>query len=220
MDVEILVRLAIAAGLTAIIGIDRELRAKPAGLRTNIVVGTATAAFAYIGAEVISGGQADPTRIASQVVSGIGFLGGGAIFAAGGKPSGLTTAAALWGSAAVGMAAGIGRPDIAVALVLVLIAVLWPLDVFVERALRARGRHEMRAQVVLEDLTAYGGLRGALAEQRIKVVSSDLRSEGGTPTLTLQLAGRADHLAETIRVLDDADGVLVVAHDSLTRLDS
>jgi putative Mg2+ transporter-C (MgtC) family protein len=220
VDFEILTRLAVAACLTAIIGIDRELRAKPAGLRTNIVVGTATAAFAYIGAEVISGGQADPTRVASQVVSGIGFLGGGAIFAAGGKPSGLTTAAALWGSAAVGLAAGIGRPDLAVALVLVMIVVLWPLDVLVERSLRARGRHELRAQVVLDDLAAYAGLRHALAGQQVKVVSSDLQAEGTAPTLTLQLAGRADHLAETIRVLDGADGVVVVAHDSLTRLDS
>jgi putative Mg2+ transporter-C (MgtC) family protein len=220
MDLEILTRLLVAAGLTAIIGIDRELRAKPAGLRTNIVVGTATAAFAYIGAEVIAGGQADPTRVASQVVSGIGFLGGGAIFAAGGKPSGLTTAAALWGSAAVGLAAGIGRADLAVALVLVMIVVLWPLDVVVERALRSRGRHELRAQVLMDDLDAYPRLRDHLAGRPVKVVASELRESAAHPTLTLQLTGRSGHLAETVRALEATEGVRLVAHDSLTRLDS
>lgn len=220
MDLEILGRLALAAVLTAVIGVDRELRAKPAGLRTNIVVGTATAAFAYIGAEVITGGAADPTRVASQVVSGIGFLGGGAIFAAGGRPSGLTTAAALWGSAAVGLAAGIGRPDIAVALVLVMILVLWPLDVLVERALRARGRHELRAQVVLEDLTAFPAIREALAGEHLKIISLDLQETGRHPAVALHLAGRAPRLDETVRALQGTDGVVVVAHDSLSRLDS
>jgi putative Mg2+ transporter-C (MgtC) family protein len=220
VDLEILARLAIAAALTAVIGIDRELRSKPAGLRTNIVVGTATAAFTYIGAEVIAGGAADPTRVASQVVSGIGFLGGGAIFAAGGKPSGLTTAAALWGSAAIGMAAGIGRPEIAVALVLVMFVVLWPLDVFVERALRSHGRHELRAQVVLEDLAAFDAFRQSLGGEHLKVISLDLDQGPPHPTVTLQLAGRAGPLATALDELRTAEGVLLVASDSLTRLDT
>jgi putative Mg2+ transporter-C (MgtC) family protein len=219
VDLEILARLAIAALLTAVIGIDRELRAKPAGLRTNIVVGTATAAFAYIGSEVITGGAADPTRVASQVVSGIGFLGGGAIFAAGGKPSGLTTAAALWGSAAVGLAAGIGRPGIAVALVLILFLVLWPLDVIVERALRSLGRHEIRAQVVLEDLTVFPRLQRALASDHLRIVSLDLEETSAHPTLTVSLAGRSEPLGDVLRAIESTEGVLLVAHDSPSRLD-
>jgi uncharacterized membrane protein YhiD involved in acid resistance len=220
VDLEILGRLVMAALLTSVIGIDRELRSKPAGLRTNIVVGTATAAFAYIGAEVITGPGADPTRVASQIVSGIGFLGGGAIFAAGGKPSGLTTAAALWGSAAIGMAAGIGRIDIALALVVVMFMVLWPLDVVVERALKSVGRHEVRAQVVLRDLEAFADLQPILAAEDLKIVSMDLASDTTPPTLTVQLAGRPRPLATVVHELQASEGVLLVAHDSLSRLDT
>jgi putative Mg2+ transporter-C (MgtC) family protein len=220
VDLEILGRLALAAVLTAVIGIDRELRSKPAGLRTNIVVGTATAAFTYIGAEVIGGTAADPTRVASQVVSGIGFLGGGAIFAAGGKPSGLTTAAALWGSAAIGMAAGIGRPGIAVALVSVLFLVLWPLDVVVERGLRSHARHQLRAKVVLVDLAAFEHVQAALKGEHVKVIELDLDQGPPHPTVTLELAGRYGPLAEVLEQMGAAEGVLLVASDTLSRFDA
>jgi putative Mg2+ transporter-C (MgtC) family protein len=210
--VDILVRLLVAAGLTAVIGLDRELRGKPAGLRTNIVVGTATAAFAYIGADVIDGSGADPTRIASQVVSGIGFLGGGAIFAAGDKPSGLTTAAALWGSAAVGMAAGLGSYPVALALVGVLVAVLWPLDLLAERRVQRWGRHDLHAQVVLTDLVAVEALRAALAERPLRIVRLALLELGDRPVADVQLVGRGDDLEAALAAVDALPGTVALVH--------
>jgi putative Mg2+ transporter-C (MgtC) family protein len=213
--VDILVRLLVAAGLTAVIGLDRELRGKPAGLRTNIVVGTATAAFAYIGAEVISGPGADPTRIASQVVSGIGFLGGGAIFAAGDRPSGLTTAAALWGSAAVGMAAGLGSYLVALLLVGVLVAVLWPLDLLAERRVQRYGRHDLHAQVVLSDLGVVDELRAALTDAPLRIVKLALVELGERPVADVQLAGRGPDLEAAIGAIEALPGAVAVVHPGI-----
>lgn len=210
--VDVLVRLLVAAGLTAVIGLDRELRGKPAGLRTNIVVGTATAAFAYIGAEVIGGSGADPTRVASQVVSGIGFLGGGAIFAAGDKPSGLTTAAALWGSAAIGMAAGLGAYLVAALLVGVLVAVLWPLDLLAERRVQRFGRLDLHAQVVLTDLDAVERLRDTLTDAPLRVVRLALIDLGSRPVADVQLVGRAADLEAAIEAIDALPGSVAVVH--------
>jgi uncharacterized membrane protein YhiD involved in acid resistance len=199
-----------------VIGLDRELRGKPAGLRTNIVVGTATAAFAYIGTDVIDGSGADPTRIASQVVSGIGFLGGGAIFAAGDKPSGLTTAAALWGSAAVGMAAGLASYEVALALVGVLVAVLWPLDLLAERRVQRWGRHDLHAQVVLTDLAAVERLRAALAERPLRIVRLALLELGDQPVADVQLVGRADDLEAAMAAVDALPGTVALVHPGVS----
>jgi putative Mg2+ transporter-C (MgtC) family protein len=219
VDIDVvLIRLFVAAGLTAVIGLDRELRAKPAGLRTNIVVGTATAAFTMLGSDVIAGSGADPTRIAAQVVSGIGFLGGGAIFAAGGKPHGLTTAAALWGSAAVGLAAGSGAFNVSAALVAVLFLVLWPLDQLTQLTLSRRGRHEVEVQLVLEDLAAYAGVRRHLDVEGVRIVDIELRELSGHPVIETRLSGRAEPIVAILERTRELDGVVAVAHGAVSRL--
>jgi putative Mg2+ transporter-C (MgtC) family protein len=101
-------------------GIDRELRHRDAGLRTHMLVGLGSAAFTIAGLEI---GQ-DASRVAAQVVSGIGFLGAGTIFRAGNSVRGLTTAAGLWTVAAVGMAAGFGLYALAIVTTLVGVLVL------------------------------------------------------------------------------------------------
>lgn len=192
---EALVRFAVAAVLAAVIGIDRELRSKPAGLRTNIVVGVAAAAFTYTGAELFQGG--DPTRVSSQIVSGIGFLGGGAIFAAGSEPRGLTTAAALWGSASIGVAAGLGNYEVAIAIVLVTVIALIPLDLTVARLLQTRSRQIIRYQIVVPD-------SGALASV-VDLVEQRGFGQHPTEITTLQ-----DRLLLDVRVegsRDDLDGL-------------
>ena len=113
---EVLVRLGVAAGLTGVIGLERELRERAAGLRTHMLVGIGSALFTIVSAygwtdfgfSTASGVVFDPTRIAAQVVTGIGFLGAGAIIRQGLAVRGLTTAASLWIVAAIGMAAGAG----------------------------------------------------------------------------------------------------------------
>ena len=106
------VRLAAAAGLGAALGLERELNAQPAGFRTHLLVSLGAGLFTVAGADL---GGADPARVAAQVVTGIGFLGAGAILREGGSVRGLTTAASLWVTAAVGLACGLGHLGLAAA---------------------------------------------------------------------------------------------------------
>ncbi|TVR23060.1 MAG: MgtC/SapB family protein [Anaerolineaceae bacterium] len=96
----------IAAMLSALIGLERERRSRSAGLRTHMLVGVGACLFTSLSAMAFPGG--DPTRIASNVVTGIGFLGAGVIFRNKNAVHDLTTAASIWATAAIGMAVGIG----------------------------------------------------------------------------------------------------------------
>lgn len=214
MEWEALARLGVAALFAAAIGIDRELRSKPAGLRTNIVVSVAAAAFAYLGSEAFGGG--DPTRVASQVVSGIGFLGGGAIFAAGGKPHGLTTAAALWGSAAIGIAAGMGQIDIAVAVVIITLAVLWPLDVLSGRLLRRIGRRDVHVQVIVDDRRQLQQVQAILGPADLRVVEAEIREIGGGVLLDMVFSGRGEIVSDVLDELGGLPDTVIVANLALS----
>src|SRR3990172_3369786 len=105
---EILLRLILALVLGGLIGLERETVEKPAGLRTHTLVTLGAALFTLISKEGFFGSGADPARIASNIVVGIGFLGAGTIWRSGVNVQGLTTAATLWTSAAIGTAAGAG----------------------------------------------------------------------------------------------------------------
>jgi putative Mg2+ transporter-C (MgtC) family protein len=106
---EILLRLTLAATLGAIIGVERDLRRRPAGIRTSLFVCMATALFTILSGEIAHRfGDSGSTRIASNIVQGIGFLGAGAILRGTGSIIGMTTAATIFVEAAIGMAAGGG----------------------------------------------------------------------------------------------------------------
>jgi putative Mg2+ transporter-C (MgtC) family protein len=107
-QLDILLRLAAALVLGAAVGFEREFRGHPAGLRTMATVSVGSCLFTSLGFFFLPGHTTDPTRIAAQVVSGVGFLGAGAIFRSSDHVRGLTTAAAVWVVAAIGMAAGFG----------------------------------------------------------------------------------------------------------------
>jgi putative Mg2+ transporter-C (MgtC) family protein len=116
-DWELIVRLAVAGALGGIIGFERELRDQPAGFRTHILVALGSCLFALVSAYGFEGllgrhpdvVRFDPGRVASQIVTGIGFLGAGAIIRYGFTVRGLTTAASLWVVAAVGLAVALGE---------------------------------------------------------------------------------------------------------------
>jgi putative Mg2+ transporter-C (MgtC) family protein len=138
---EVLLRLALAAVLGATIGLEREIREREAGLRTHLLVSLGSAlftitsaygfhAFLASGASVV---RADPTRIAAQIVTGIGFLGAGAIIRQGLSVRGLTTAATLWVVAAIGLAAGAGYYSGAVITTVLVLLSLWPLRLLAYR---------------------------------------------------------------------------------------
>jgi putative Mg2+ transporter-C (MgtC) family protein len=130
-----LLRLTAAGGLGAVVGFERELRDREAGIRTHLLVSLGAALFTIVSAYgfhefLTSGGnivRTDPTRIAAQIVTGIGFLGAGAIIREGLSVRGLTTAATLWVVAAIGMACGAGYYWPGVAATGLTIFALWPL---------------------------------------------------------------------------------------------
>jgi len=113
---EVAARLAVAAALTGAVGLEREFRERAAGLRTHMLVGVGSALFTIVSAyawgdfifDRTQGTAFDPTRIAAQIVTGIGFLGAGVIIRQGLSIRGVTTAAGLWVAAAIGMAVGAG----------------------------------------------------------------------------------------------------------------
>ena len=128
-------RLLLAASLGAALGLEREYHQKPAGLRTNILIALGSALLTTLSSS-IGGAGATPDRIAAQIVTGIGFLGGGAILRSGTSVHGMTTAATIWVNAATGMAVGAGEfttATMATVLTLIVLAVLAPLESYFER---------------------------------------------------------------------------------------
>lgn len=127
-------RLAVSLVLGTAVGIERELSEKPAGLKTNVLICLGSTLFTILSARAAGSGW-DPGRVAAQIVSGIGFLGAGAILRDGEHVIGLTTAATIWVVASIGMGAGLGRHALAAAGTLAVLAVqlgLHRLDILVD----------------------------------------------------------------------------------------
>lgn len=132
-----ILRLALAAALGGAIGLEREYHHKPAGLRTNMLIALGSALFSILSVE-LGAAAGSPDRIAAQVVTGIGFLGAGAILRSGENIHGLTTAATIWVNAAIGMAAGLGSYVVAVGAAMLTLTVL-AIVPFIERRFEERG---------------------------------------------------------------------------------
>lgn len=133
--IDLMLRLLLAAGLGAAIGIERELRHKPAGLRTNILIAVGAALFTTVSIR-LGATSGTPDRIAAQIVTGIGFLGAGALLRGEHSVHGMTTAATIWINAAVGMAAGAGEyatASVATAITLAVLTLLPPLENYFKR---------------------------------------------------------------------------------------
>lgn len=146
----IILRLALALLLGGLLGLERELSGQAAGLRTHLLVSLGACLFTLVGVSAgqslagtdDSGIRADITRIPSQIVVGIGFLGGGAILRHGTSIHGLTTAANLWLTASVGLAVGMGfsfGAAFTVGLALLVLVGLRPVERFIERFRARRG---------------------------------------------------------------------------------
>jgi putative Mg2+ transporter-C (MgtC) family protein len=154
---EVTLRLALAAALGGAVGLERELREREAGLRTHLLVSLGAAVFTLVSAYGFSdfnygakgGITLDPTRIAAQVVTGIGFLGAGAIIRQGLSVRGLTTAATLWVVAAIGMASGAGYYSVAVIGTALVLFSLYPLRILAYRAVVRLRPEEGRLVVTL-----------------------------------------------------------------------
>jgi putative Mg2+ transporter-C (MgtC) family protein len=142
-ELEALLRLGLAAIFGAIIGLDREARDKPAGVRTFSIVAVGAALFTLVG--LMAFGDGDPAaRIAAQIVTGVGFLGAGTILHHRGAVLGLTTAAGIWGAAAVGMGFGAGLYFLSIAGSLLMLAIFRIFGVLLGDAVRPRGASRER----------------------------------------------------------------------------
>ena len=122
-----------------IVGMERQLRGKPAGIRTSILICLSTTIFIHLGSLAVSG-VADPTRVLGQVVTGIGFLGAGVIISREGTITGVTTAAVVWILAAIGSTIGFGHYKGAFVLSVITVIVLWVMDYLEERLTATFGR--------------------------------------------------------------------------------
>jgi putative Mg2+ transporter-C (MgtC) family protein len=197
-------RLLVALLLGAAVGVERQYRQRSAGLRTNALVALGAAAFALIGFSMA--GETSPSRMAAQVVSGIGFLGAGAIMREGLNVKGLNTAATLWCSAAVGVACGAGMfvlAGVVTALIVAVNIVIRPLVAAIDRSPRAG------QEVVHRFRIAATGPAGGEAPLRLLLLkqiaasgarlqrldSEDLPGEAGGPpriSLIAHLTARGD----------------------------
>lgn len=146
-QLDLALRLAVGLVLGAIIGFERELQRQPAGFRTHSLVSLGAALFTVVSAYGFSGDLVDPTRIAAQIVSGIGFIGAGTILQHRGNIRGLTTAASLWAVAAIGTAAGAGLYSVALVgtiLILVVLSILDRVEALTHRRLQLRPKEAPR----------------------------------------------------------------------------
>jgi putative Mg2+ transporter-C (MgtC) family protein len=206
----ILLRLSVAAALGGAIGLERELRERGAGLRTHLVVCLGSALFTLVSAYAFVGPKVDPTRIAAQIVSGIGFLGAGAIIRQGLSVRGLTTAATLWLVAAIGMASGAGYYDAAVIATAGALLTLGPLRIVAYRATR---RFRDETERLLVEIPAGGSAAPLIeaVEQYGRVISLDVAQEGDRRTVAIDIAlhGQAGS-PHVVAAVAEIDGVLEV----------
>ena len=162
-----LATLLVAMLFGAIIGMERQARGRMAGVRTNALVAIGAASFVLF--STLVPGDSSPTRVAAQIVSGVGFLGAGLIFRDGFSVHGLNTAATLWCSAAVGMLCGVQAYPLAVMLTAVVMFVnmgLRPVMYWLDRRLLARAGAQVPANLRLVcDEDAEIGLRTAVARE-------------------------------------------------------
>jgi putative Mg2+ transporter-C (MgtC) family protein len=204
-------RVVVAAGLGGAVGLERELREREAGFRTHLLVSVGSCLFTLVSAygfhEFLIGGgnivRADPTRIAAQIVTGIGFLGAGAIIRQGLSVRGLTTAATLWVVAAIGMASGAGYFSAAVITTALVLISLWPLRIVAFKVMTRYRPQTDRLIVqlpsgespvpVIERLEALGGRLESLevgheADRRTALIDVELPPKADAPAIVAQLS--------------------------------
>lgn len=192
-DLDMALRIGVALLLGALVGFEREINHQPAGLRTHITVAVGAALFgiisvhgfdAYVQPLNDSNYRVDVTRVASQVVVAIGFLGGGTILKHGGSVRGLTTAASLWVTCAIGLAAGIGS---------FLAATITTAAVLLSLVALRKPRDYIRARLARERATAVISLRKGA--DTTGIVHQLLELEGVTVRgLSVRQDGEASHI--------------------------
>lgn len=210
-EAHVVLRLAVAAGLGAAVGFERELRDREAGMRTHLLVALGSCLFTLVSAygfhDFLASGdavvRADPSRIAAQIVTGIGFLGAGAIIREGLSVRGLTTAGSLWVVAAIGMAVGAGFYWAAVVTAGVTLFALGPLRILGYRVVERFRAEENR---LIVELVEGQGIEHLLAELP-EVRQLEVEDERDRRVVTMELASVDEALIARLTDLPYVIGV-------------
>ncbi|OGO53138.1 MAG: hypothetical protein A2V84_14455 [Chloroflexi bacterium RBG_16_70_13] len=218
LQLDLALRLVVAAALGGAIGAEREIHNHPAGIRTHMLVALGAGLFTVLsifgfGLEGSgSQGLVDPTRIAAQIVSGIGFLGAGAILKDGVIIRGLTTAASLWATAAVGMAAGAGEYILAIVAAVIILVSLWPINALAER-LHGANRLEVELRLTMSRVDELGLVSAALAASKIEILTVQTQRAGkGAYRADLAIRGRSTAvIASALEAVEAIPGVDIVS---------
>jgi putative Mg2+ transporter-C (MgtC) family protein len=213
---EALLRLSLAAVLGGMIGFERELREREAGLRTHLLVSLGSALFTIVSAygfrDFLTSGavvvRTDPTRIAAQIVTGIGFLGAGAIIRQGFSVRGLTTAATLWVVAAVGLACGAGYYSAAALSTALVLLALYPLRIIAYRILIRFRPEDGRLLVELPLGQSPGMVIDELERLGARIASLEVSQEGDRRRLEVDVALPRDlHVPNIVSRIAEVENV-------------
>ena len=213
----VVLRLLIAVVLGGIVGFERLRDGRAAGLRTHMLVALGSALFTIVSAYAWtdfsfghgSGVSYDPTRIAAQIVTGVGFLGAGAILHQGQLVRGLTTAASLWIVAAVGMAAGAGYWWAALITTALVLFALWPLRIAIYPLLVRLRPDELLLHVEMREGEGISDVLGTLERVGGKVRSIEFEEAGGKRQLMLDVdlpAGTRDAAVTRLAEVEHVTG--------------
>lgn len=194
--------LAMVAG--GLIGLEREFRDKAAGFRTLIFIGAGSALFTILSHNI--GGADDPARIAANIVTGIGFLGAGAILRDGMRVAGLTTAATIWLTAALGMAFGAGEFLFGAIITLLALVVLWVFPFFEHPVDRFREEHSYDI-IIPNDRELLSSMEGALKKAGLKMTLRRHFKEGSLLRCHWMVHGKSRAHEEFIQYLMDETAI-------------
>lgn len=202
-------KILLAILLSGVIGYEREISDKPAGLRTNILIGLGSALMMMISIYVATNlghGAADPARIAAQVVTGIGFLGAGTILQARGSVVGLTTAATIWAVSGIGLAVGSGLYFLAVLTTTAILAVLWVLGRLERRMLGKQAFERLRLRIS-DPAQLLKVLQGIRHDTRVRIEGLDVREISGGYSVELSFKGNEHDREQAHALLRGVPGV-------------
>lgn len=229
-EVEVVWRLALALALSSAIGLEREYRQKSAGLRTYTLVGLGSALFMLISQygfnDTLTDSHVilDPSRVAAQIVSGIGFIGAGIIFVRRDSVRGLTTAAAVWLTAAIGAACAGNLPLLAIATTAAYFLVVFAYPALMRR-IPASGHAPSALRIsyedgrgVLRDLISRCTERGfSIADIAVERPEAGHGGCTGTVSVALEILG-SGHVAQLAGELGEIEGVVAVSADDVNEV--
>jgi putative Mg2+ transporter-C (MgtC) family protein len=215
LEVDLGLRLVLAAFFGAAVGFEREIHGHPAGMRTHLLVSLGSAMFTVLSIygfdSAPSNTPVDPSRVAAQIVSGIGFLGAGAILKDGLSIRGLTTAASLWATAAIGLASGAGDQIVAGIGTAIVIFSLWPLNRVADR-IHGLQKQMVRVRLNLERLDSLALVTAALTRSRLEIVGiTTERVRKGRYEVEIDVRSRpASDFVGALQAIERLEGVEVV----------